>query len=76
MSRALNDNVARVRKSQDFPDSSGVKTLHFQCRRCEFDPWSRNQDSTCQMVQPKKKKQKVKKEEKNRIGPNSEHQCG
>ena len=24
----------------------------------------------------KKEKKKVKKEEKNRIGPNSEHQCG
>ena len=38
MSRTLSDNVARVWKSQDFPDSLQVKTLHFQCRRCESGP--------------------------------------
>ena len=26
--------------SRDFPGSPVVKTLHFQCRGCRFDPWS------------------------------------
>ena len=26
----------------DFPSGPVVKTLHFQCRGCGFDPWSGN----------------------------------
>ena len=32
-----------------------VKTPHFQCRECGFNPWSGNEDITCCMVQPKSK---------------------
>ena len=31
------ENVRR-----DFPGGPVVKTPHFQCRGCEFDPWSEN----------------------------------
>ena len=30
-----------------------VKTLHFHCRECGFDPWSGNLDPTSCEVQPK-----------------------
>ena len=32
----------------DFPGGPVVKTLCFHCRRRRFDPWSGNQDPTCQ----------------------------
>ena len=35
-----------------------VKTQHFHCRECGFNPWSRNQDSACCMVWQKKEKEK------------------
>ena len=33
-----------------------VKTLHFQCRWCRFNPWSGNQAPISHMEWPKKKK--------------------
>ena len=33
-------------QDRDFPGSPVVKTLHFQCRVCRFDPWSGKQDTT------------------------------
>ena len=35
-----------------------VKTLHFQCRWCRFNPWSGNQAPISHMEWPKKKKKK------------------
>ena len=34
------------RDIRDFPGGPLVKTLHFQCRRGSFDPWSGNEDPT------------------------------
>ena len=31
----------------DIPAGPIVKILHFPCRACGFDPWSRNEDPTC-----------------------------
>ena len=39
-----------------FPGGPVVKTLHFQCRGHEFDPWLGNWDPTCRAAQPKKTK--------------------
>ena len=36
---------------RDFPGGSVVKTPHFQCRGCRFNPWSQHQDSTHFMAQ-------------------------
>ena len=40
----------------DFPGCPVVKTQHFHCKGCGFNPWSRNQDSACCMVRQKKNK--------------------
>ena len=37
-------------KKRDFPGGPVVKTAHFQCRRCRFDPWSGNEDPTYHMA--------------------------
>ena len=37
---------------------SMVKTLHFQCRECVFDPWSGDWDPTCHVAWPKKKRKR------------------
>ena len=39
---ALLNFVLRPRTLGDFPGSPVVKTQHFQCRGCRFDPWSGN----------------------------------
>ena len=52
--------------TRDFPGGLVVKTLHFQCRGCRFDSWSRNKDPTCCVAWPKKKKKK-KNHTENRI---------
>ena len=33
------DIKMEVNVFRDFPDGPVVKTLHFQCRWCRFDPW-------------------------------------
>ena len=39
----------------DFSGGPVVKTLHCQCRWCQFDPWLGNEDPTCHSVWPKDK---------------------
>ena len=39
--------------TRDFPGGLVVKTLHFQCRGCRVDPWSRNKDPTGCVAWPK-----------------------
>ena len=38
---------------QDFPTGAVVRTLHFHCRKCQFDPWLANQRPTCRVAWPK-----------------------
>jgi len=44
---------------RDFPGGPVVKTPFSQGRRHGFDPRSGNQDPTCCMVQPKKRKKRT-----------------
>ena len=53
-----------VRKRKDFPGSPVVKTPSFQYRGRGFDPWLRNQDPTCHVVQSKNKIKKLKRKRK------------
>ena len=53
-----------VRKRRDFPGSPVAKTPSFQYRGCGFDPWLRNQDPTCHVVQSKNKIKKLKRKKK------------
>ena len=46
----------KKRINGNFPCCPVVKTQHFHCKGCGFNPWSRNQDSACCMVWQKKKK--------------------
>ena len=49
--------------TRDFPGGLVVKTLHFQCRGCRVDPWSRNKDPTGCVAWPKKKKKNPHREQ-------------
>ena len=46
----------RICLEGDFPSGPVVKSLCFQCRGHRFNPWLRNSDPTCCVVQQKKKK--------------------
>ena len=50
--------------TRDFPGGLVVKTVHFQCRGCRFDSWSRNKDPTCCVAWPKKKKKPHREQNK------------
>ena len=43
-------------KDRDLPGSPVVKTPHFPCRGCRFDPYLGNEDPTCHTARPKIKK--------------------
>ena len=43
----------------DFPAGPVAKTLYFHCTEHGFDPWLRNEDPMCCMVQPKDNKKKI-----------------
>ena len=51
----------KKKNSWDFPNNAVVKTPCFQCRGCEFNLWSRNQDPTYYMLRTKKKERRKKK---------------
>jgi len=46
----------KIHPYEDFPGSPVVKTLHAHCRGHRFNPWWGNQDLTCHITRPKKKK--------------------
>ena len=46
----------KIHPYEDFPGSPVVKTLHAHCRGHRFNPWWGNQDLTCRITRPKKKK--------------------
>ena len=51
-----------LNKAEGFSGSPVIKTLHFQCRECVFDPWSGDWDPTCHVAWPKKKEKGNKAE--------------
>lgn len=59
--------LVKISKAGDFPGSSVIKILHFQCRGYGFDPWLRNWDPTCHTVGPIKNKNKPKKKKEKYI---------
>lgn len=40
---------------RNFPSGTEVKTLQFQCRGCQFNPWMGNYDPAFHATQPKNK---------------------
>ena len=59
MSR-VKQQVIIKNNNENFSGSLMVKALHFQCRGCQFNSWSGNEDLTCHRVWPKKKKKEEK----------------
>ena len=58
--KILRQTTFKVSHIWDFPGGPVVKILCFHGREHSVDPWSGNQDHTCHVVWPKKRKENVK----------------